>query len=195
VKADYFESGEDFRGWLERHHDKEAELWVGFYKVSSGKSGLTYKQSVDQALCFGWIDGLRQSIDAERYRIRFTPRKPKSIWSKVNLKRFDELREQQTVASPGQKAFESRDPAMANKYSFENEEQEFDGAMEARFRANHSAWKFFTGEAKSYQKVAKWWVVSAKREETRTRRLEALIEVSEAGKRLDHLSKWKSKAT
>lgn len=193
MEATYFKTQAEFRAWLSAHDAQETELWVGYYKVSSGHPSISWKESVDEGLCFGWIDGRRQSIDAERYRIRFTPRKPKSIWSKVNLKRYAELLDADLVRPSGKAAFESRDLSMVDKYSFENEEQEFDAVALEKFKANDKAWTFFSGEARGYQKVAKWWVVGAKRQETRLKRMETLIEVSEAGKRLEHLSKWSKK--
>ena len=180
----FFRTQAAFRKWLEQHHDKESELFVGFYNVASGRGGLTYRQALDEALCFGWIDGVRRNLDADSYTNRFTPRKAKSYWSEVNTKRFRELAELGLVAEPGQKAFDARDAAKTKQYSFEREAAVFDAALEKRFRANEKAWTFFEAQPPSYRKVITWWVVSAKKEETRAARLAKLIEASAAGKRL-----------
>lgn len=193
MEATYFESESDFRSWLKEHHANTPDLWVGYFKVKSREASISYKESVDVALSYGWIDGRRQSIDDERYRIRFTPRKPKSIWSQVNLKRFEELRHAGLIEPAGLATFESRDHSMVKKYSFENEEQHFDEEMTSRFQAHEEAWAYFTSEAKSYQRVAKWWVLSAKRAETRASRFQQLIESSATRERLHHLNSWKSK--
>jgi uncharacterized protein YdeI (YjbR/CyaY-like superfamily) len=184
VTAQFFRSQAAFRKWLEKHHDKEKELIVGFYNVASGRGGLTYKQALDEALCFGWIDGVRRNLDADSYTNRFTPRKAKSYWSEINTKRFHELAELGRVAEPGQKAFDARDPAKTKEYSFERERAVFDAALEKRFRANKQAWAFFEAQPPGYRRMITWWVVSAKKEETRASRLEKLIAASEAGKRL-----------
>ena len=179
----FFKTQAAFRSWLEKHHDQEKELLVGFYNVPSGRGGLTYRQALDEALCFGWIDGVRKNVDADSYTIRFTPRKAKSYWSEVNTKRFHELVELGVVAEPGQQAFDRRDPAR-KKYSFEREPAQFDAATEKQFRANKKAWAFFKAQAPWYRKLLTFYVMSAKKEETRASRLKKLIDASEAGKRL-----------
>jgi uncharacterized protein YdeI (YjbR/CyaY-like superfamily) len=180
----YFESPAEFRAWLEANHDKAQELWVGYHKKSSGKPSMTWPESVDQALCFGWIDGIRKSVDDTRYTIRFTPRKAGSTWSAVNVKRVEELTKQGLMQPAGLKAFEQRKEDKSGIYSYEQGDAKLDDAFEQQFRANQSAWEYFQKQAPSYQKAAIWWVVSAKQEATREKRLAKLIEDSEQGRRL-----------
>jgi uncharacterized protein YdeI (YjbR/CyaY-like superfamily) len=182
----FFASRADFRRWLVQHHDSARELSVGFYKKGSGRGGLDYKEAVDEALCFGWIDGLKKRIDAVSYMHRFSPRTPSSIWSAVNLKRMKELIAEGRVAKPGLAAYEQRDPKRSGLYSFENRPQVLDPPLERRFRANARAWTFFRAQPPGYQKVCVWFVMSAKKDETRLRRLETVIKVSSEEKRL----KW-----
>jgi uncharacterized protein YdeI (YjbR/CyaY-like superfamily) len=184
----FFESASGFRAWFEENHEQATELFIGFYKVNSGKTGITYAEALDEALCFGWIDGVRKSIDATSYTIRFTPRKLGSIWSSVNTKRADELLQLGLMRPPGLKAFQERDQGKSQQYSYEARNRELDESYEERFRANTKAWDFFQAQAPSYQKVANWWVMSAKKEETRLKRLATLIQDSENGKRLAHLT-------
>lgn len=183
----FFPSPADFRAWLERHHTTEDELWVGFHKKGSGLPSITWPESVDEALCFGWIDGLRKSIDETSYRIRFTPRRPGSTWSTVNVRRARALMEEGRMRPAGLDAFENRREDLARRYSFEQGTVEFPEALEAEFRANPGAWGFFEAQPPSYRKTATWWVVSAKREDTRRRRLATLIADSEAGLRIAQL--------
>ena len=180
----FFRSPAEFRNWLEKNHDRESELLVGFYKKSSGKRGITYEEAVDEALCFGWIDGVRRSVDDERSTIRFTPRRQRSNWSLKNIRRVNELTKLGRMAPPGIAAFERRDPSEAGTYSFEQANPRFDQGLERRFRCNRGAWKFWEAQPPGYRKAATWWVVSAKREETRLRRLQTLIEDSGNGRRL-----------
>lgn len=184
MKPEFFESQKAFRKWLEKNHAKAKELLVGLYRTGSGRGGLTYKQALDEALCFGWIDGVRKGLDEESYSIRFTPRKAKSYWSAVNTKRFLELQQLGVVAPAGQSAFDARDAAATAKYSFERETVSFEAAMEKQFRANKKAWTFFEAQPPYYKRVATWFVVGAKKEETRARRLEQLIACSARGERL-----------
>jgi uncharacterized protein YdeI (YjbR/CyaY-like superfamily) len=188
LKPHYFESPTEFRDWLARHHDTARELLVGYYKKGTGRQGMTWPESVDEALCFGWIDGVRRSVDDERYTIRFTPRRAKkSIWSKVNLARVPELIAAGRMMPAGLAAYEGRDPGAANLYSFERDHVALSATQEKRFRGNRRAWEFFEAQPASYRKPALWWVVSAKQETTRDRRLEQLIADSEAGLRVKHL--------
>jgi uncharacterized protein YdeI (YjbR/CyaY-like superfamily) len=180
----YFESQADFRAWLEENGESVDELWVGFYKVKSGKTGITYKQAVDEALCSGWIDGIRKSVDDIRYTNRFTPRRVNSNWSQVNLKRFDELLKLGLIQPAGLKIYNKHNPEQSNRYSFEQKSHTLDEAYETQFKANAAAWEFFQSQAPSYQRIAIWWVISAKREETRRRRLAQLIGVSANDERL-----------
>jgi uncharacterized protein YdeI (YjbR/CyaY-like superfamily) len=187
MEVTFFRSPPELRQWLEENHDKAAELWVGFRKKSSGEEGLSYAQVLDEAICFGWIDGTRKSLGESSYTIRFSPRKPGSIWSVVNIKRAGELSELGLMQPPGLKAFTERDQKKQNQYSYEQNNHELSEDYERQLRANNRAWDFFQAQAPSYRKAANWWVASAKREETRQKRLAALIEVSEQGRRLPHL--------
>jgi uncharacterized protein YdeI (YjbR/CyaY-like superfamily) len=180
----FFETPGAFRTWLEKHHGKATELLVGFYKKGSGKPSMTWPESVDQALCFGWIDGVRRRIDDVSYSIRFTPRKRGSIWSAINIGRAEELTRLGLMGSAGVKAFEGRIEAKSRVYAYENAVRMLDPAAEKAFRANRKAWKFFNEQAPSYRRVAIYWVTSAKKEETRARRLATLIEDSANGRRL-----------
>lgn len=180
----FFPTPADFRAWLEQNHDKETELWVGFYKKGSEKPSITWPESVDQALCFGWIDGIRKSIDTESYKIRFTPRKPNSIWSAVNLKKMDELMAQGLVMPAGMAIYEKRNLKKQEIYSFEQENIELGETYQNQFQANAKAWELFQGMPPSYRKTAIWWVISAKQESTRLKRLAVLMECSEAGKKI-----------
>jgi uncharacterized protein YdeI (YjbR/CyaY-like superfamily) len=180
----HFTSAADFRAWLEAHGTSARELWVGFYKKASGKGGLTYKEAVDEALCCGWIDGIKKRVDDASYMHRFTPRTASSIWSAVNLKRMSELLDGGRVADAGREAYERRDPKRTQQYSFEHRPAAFDAALERRFTANKRAWTFFRAQPPGYRKVLTFWVMSAKKAETRLRRLDALIKDSAEGKRI-----------
>jgi uncharacterized protein YdeI (YjbR/CyaY-like superfamily) len=177
----FFSTPEDFRAWLEEHHESETVLWVGFYKVATGRASITWPESVDEALCFGWIDGLRKKVDEESYMIRFTPRKPDSNWSAKNLSRIEELIDEGRVRPAGLEIYEARDPDRSKVYSFERRKAaKLDTEQEARFRAHEAAWSFFRDQPPWYRRAAIHWVISAKREQTRTRRLDTLIEDSAA---------------
>jgi uncharacterized protein YdeI (YjbR/CyaY-like superfamily) len=184
VDVTYFESPEALRAWLEAHHDTASELWVGFYKKATGRPSITYPQALDEALCYGWIDGVRKSVDAESYTTRFTPRRRGSNWSAVNIRRVGELTALGRMRPPGLRAFEGRDPSKASSYSSENLAVDFDADLAAQFRANAAAWDFFTAQPPGYRRTATWWVMSAKREDTRRKRLATLIEDSGNGRRL-----------
>lgn len=184
----YFESPVAFRRWLEKHHEHASELLVGFHKTHTGRPTLTWPESVDEALCFGWIDGIRKTIDDTSYRIRFTPRKKGSNWSIVNMKRVEVLTNDGRMHPAGLAAFEARDPGKSGVYSFEQRQVATLGAeLERRFRANTDAWAFFESQPPSYRRTAIFWVVSAKQQATRERRLGALIEDSAAGRRVGPL--------
>jgi uncharacterized protein YdeI (YjbR/CyaY-like superfamily) len=185
MKPRYFTSQADFRRWLETHHASESELLVGFYKKASGKGGLGYKEAVDEALCFGWIDGIKKRVDEASYTHRFSPRRPRSIWSAINLKRMKELIALGVVSTAGLETYEGRDPKRAGLYSFENRPQTFDAAIEKAFKANARAWTFFLAQPPGYRKVCTFFVMSAKKEETRLRRLEVLMKASSKGQRLE----------
>jgi uncharacterized protein YdeI (YjbR/CyaY-like superfamily) len=185
MKPRYFKSQAEFRRWLEANHASVPELLVGFYKKASGKGGLGYKDAVDEALCFGWIDGIKKRVDEASYTHRFTPRRPGSIWSAVNLKRMKELIAGGVVSKAGLETYERRDPKRSGMYSFENRPQTFDAAIERTFKANGRAWSFFRAQPPGYQKVCTFFVMSAKKEETRLRRLEHLMNTSSKGQRLE----------
>jgi uncharacterized protein YdeI (YjbR/CyaY-like superfamily) len=184
VTPRFFNSRADFRKWLERHHAATSELWVGFYRKDSGKGGLGYKEAVDEALCFGWIDGVKKRVDADSYMHRFSPRKRDSHWSVVNTRRMNELIAQGVVADAGRQAFERRDREKTNRYSFEREAAAFDRATERAFKANPEAWKFFRAQPPGYQKLLTFYVMGARQEATRMRRLAQLVKLSAEGKRL-----------
>jgi uncharacterized protein YdeI (YjbR/CyaY-like superfamily) len=171
----FFPTQSEFRQWLEENHDKKTELIVGFYRIGSGKPSMTWSESVDQALCFGWIDGVRRSIDEESYCIRFTPRKPNSNWSAVNIKKIEELTTKGLMKPAGIAAFEKRKEEKSAIYAYENKPTEFPEEFEKIFRANEKAWKFFTKQPNGYKKTIMYWVLSAKQETTQKSRLEKLI--------------------
>jgi uncharacterized protein YdeI (YjbR/CyaY-like superfamily) len=180
----FFATQENFREWLEKHHTKETELLVGFYKVNSKKPSMSWSESVDQALCFGWIDGVRKSIDEESYTIRFTPRKKSSIWSAINIKKVEELTKAGLMKTEGLQAFELRSEEKSRIYSHETEPSVLDPEFEKQFKANKPAWDFFEKQAPSYKKVMIHWIMTAKQEKTRLSRLEKTINISAEHKRM-----------
>lgn len=183
-KAMFFATPEDFRKWLGRNYKAEAELLVGFYKVGTRKPSMIWSESVDEALCFGWIDGVRNTIDSESYCIRFTPRNPKSNWSAVNIKKVEELIRQGRMQPVGLDAFEKRKADKSAIYSYENKPEKFDNDLENKFQNHRDAWIHFTSLASSYQRTCIYWVMSAKQEVTRETRLAKLIKASESGDRI-----------
>jgi len=187
----FFATPAEFRAWFDEHHETAAELLVGFYKKGSGKPSITWPEAVDEALCVGWIDGVRKRIDAERYSIRFTPRKLRSIWSAVNIGRVAELTSLGRMRAAGLAAFEKRSAEKSAIYAYEQRDSaQLDEAHERQFRANQRAWDWFQAQAPWYRRTATWWVVSAKKEETRLKRLATLIECSEQGTKIDQLT-WR----
>jgi uncharacterized protein YdeI (YjbR/CyaY-like superfamily) len=182
----FFANPAEWRRWLAAHHAREQELWVGFHKRATGQPSLTWPESVDEALCFGWIDGLRKRLDDRSYMIRFTPRRTGSIWSAVNVRRVSELIRRGRMRAAGRRAFEKRDEKKTAVYSFEQRRQ---AKLPARYlrelRANAAAWQFFSRQAPWYQRTVTWWIVSAKREPTQRKRLETLIADSARGVRID----------
>ena len=187
----FFKRPADFRSWLKTHHAKETELWVGFYKKDSGKASISWPESVDEALCFGWIDGIRKSIDALSYKIRFTPRKQRSTWSSVNVKRVEELVAQGLMQPAGVQAFAARKENRSGIYSYEQRSAELPDQYGKKLKQNKAAWKFFQAQPASYRKAVNWWVLSAKREETRLKRLAELIDDSKNERRLRQLTELK----
>lgn len=186
----FFEGPAAWRGWLLEHHESAAEVLVGYHKKATGRPSLTWPQSVEQALCFGWIDGIRRSAGPEAYTIRFTPRRPRSIWSAVNLATYAELERQGLVVEAGRAAYERRRDDRTAVYSFENADAAaFPPEMAARLEADAAAWAFFSSRPAGYRTAATWWVVSAKREDTRERRLAQLIADSAAGRTVPPLTR------
>jgi uncharacterized protein YdeI (YjbR/CyaY-like superfamily) len=185
----FFATPAEFRAWLEKHHETAQELLVGFFKTGSGRPSITWPESVDEALCFGWIDGVRRSFDESSYTIRFTPRKARSTWSAVNIKRAEDLIRQGRMRPAGLKAFEGRAGEKSGIYSYEQERAVLDEADERRFRANKRAWDFFQAQAPWYRRAAIWWVISAKKAETRQKRLATLIEDSAQGRAIAQLAR------
>jgi uncharacterized protein YdeI (YjbR/CyaY-like superfamily) len=184
MEPTFFATQEAFRKWLEENHKEQKELLVGFYKVNSGKPSMSWSESVDQALCFGWIDGVRKSIDKDSYTIRFTPRKPSSIWSTINIKKIEDLTQAGLMKPEGLKAFSLRTESRSNIYSHEKEPVPLDDAYVKQFKNNAVAWEFFEKQAPSYKKVMIHWIMSAKQEKTRQSRLEKTIAESEKLKRV-----------
>jgi uncharacterized protein YdeI (YjbR/CyaY-like superfamily) len=184
----FFKTQADWRRWLEKHHGKATELLVGFHKTASGKGGINHKQALDEALCFGWIDGRARGGEAS-WSIRFTPRRRGSHWSAINIKRIEELKAAGRVHPAGLAEYENRDRTKVKRYSSENRDAKLSPAQAKQFRANKVAWANFEKMPPSYKHPAIWWVVSAKQEATRERRLATLIEDSAAGRKLKHLTR------
>jgi len=194
ARPTFFPTPSDFRAWLEAHHDKFQELFVGFYKKSSGKPSITWPESVDEALCFGWIDGVRKSIDETSYMIRFTPRRQTSTWSSINIKRVQALTKMKLMHPAGLKAFAARSAKKSGIYAYEQRKgARFTAQQEKRFCENKSAWEFFRSQAPWYQRVTTWWVISAKKEETKRKRLSLLIEHSRNHRTMPQLTRVKKK--
>ena len=188
----FFTTPEAFRQWLEKNHQSETEQWVGYYKVKSGITSMTWSESVDEALCFGWIDGLRKSIDEKSYKIRFTPRKPNSIWSAVNIRKIAELTKQGKMMAAGIASFKKMDKKKAGIYSFEQTNFKLDKAFEQKIKANKKAWEYFQSLPPSAKKSTIYWVMSAKREDTKLRRIDTLIQCAEEGLRIPPLRRNKA---
>jgi Uncharacterized protein conserved in bacteria len=184
MKPIFFKKQSDLRKWFEKNADTATSLLVGFYRVATGKPSITWSQSVDEALCFGWIDSIRNSIDEESYSIRFTPRKPNSIWSAVNIKKVEELKKLGLMKPKGLELFNMMDKNKLKTYSFERSIVELSPELEKKFKANKKAWKFFQSMPPSYRKPVTNWVMTAKQEETRLRRLSTLIKDSEEGRKI-----------
>ena len=184
-KVTFFPTAQAFRRWLAKNHDRTDELWVGYYRKDSGRQSITWPESVDEALCFGWIDGVRKKIDDVSYKIRFTPRRSKSTWSKVNIARVAALAAKNRMHQSGVAAFARRAENNSRRYSFENRDTaELSSADEQDFQRDRGAWKFFTAQPPGYRRLVAWWVITAKRPETRRKRLQRLIDESRANRRL-----------
>jgi uncharacterized protein YdeI (YjbR/CyaY-like superfamily) len=185
----YFASPAAFRAWLEQHHERETEVWVGFWKKATGKQGMTWSQAVDEALCFGWIDSIAKRVDDDRHRQRFTPRKPTSNWSAVNVAKVATLRAEGRMRPAGEAAFARRSDGRSSVYSFEQrKDPQLEPEQQAQLEANAAAWAYFQSKPPSYRKPAIWWVISAKKPETRARRLATLIADSAAGRPIKPLA-------
>ena len=184
MRPTYFKSPAELRKWLEKHHTTADELLVGFHRKSTGRPTLTWPESVAEALCFGWIDGIRRKVDEERYTIRFTPRRPGSRWSAINMKMMAALETEGRMTPAGRAVFEARKDKRSEGYSYERREAEFDGPRLKAFQKNKAAWAFFEAQPPGYRRLITWWVMSAKQEDTRERRLARLIESSAAKKRV-----------
>lgn len=182
-KPRFFKSPAEFRAWLKTNHKSKDELIVGYYKKHTGKPSMTWPESVAEALCYGWIDGIRRTVDDERYTIRFTPRRPGSKWSAINVKMFAELEKAKKMTAAGRKAFESRPVSEEKGYTYEKLDGEFDEKSLRTFKKNKKAWKFFEERPPWYQRKARYWVMSAKRDVTRDRRLARLVKSCEAGEK------------
>ena len=180
----FFETPAKFRAWLQKHHKTASELWVGFYKKATGKPSITWQEAVDEALCFGWIDGIRKSVDAESFTNRFTPRRRGSFWSAINTRRAAELLKAGRMRAAGRAAFDARDTKKTEAINRARSAPRLARALQAQFKANQAAWAFFAAQPPGYQRMAIWFVMSAKRDETRAKRLGQLIAVSAAKRRL-----------
>lgn len=180
----FFTAPNDLRKWLRQNHTKADELWVGYYRKGSGKPSITWPESVDEALCVGWIDGIRKRIDHESYKVRFTARRRGSIWSSINIRRAEALTNDGRMRPQGLKAFAARRENKSGIYSYEQRRAELEEPYQSLLRKNKAAWEFFAAQPSSYRKMIAWWILSAKREEARQRRLQKLIEASADGKRL-----------
>jgi uncharacterized protein YdeI (YjbR/CyaY-like superfamily) len=190
VKPRFFSSAEQFGEWLQKHHDRQDMLLVGFHKVGSGKPSMTWSESVDEALCWGWIDGVRNSLGADDYVIRFTPRKRMSRWSAINIRRAKSLIRQKRMQPRGLEAFIARrDNRSSGQYSYEQRPHELPQPYAEMLARNAKARKFFESQPPYYRRTATWWVVSAKKEETRTRRAESLIDYSAKGERIPQFAR------
>jgi uncharacterized protein YdeI (YjbR/CyaY-like superfamily) len=189
MKPVFFATADELGAWLERHHESEDELWVGLYKKASGKPSVTWPEVVEQALRFGWIDGIRRGIDADSYANRITPRRPGSNWSAVNVAKVEELEQRGLMEPAGQRAYAARRPERTGVYSFEREAAELPPELQQRFRAQPTAWEWFESRPPGYRRTAVHWVVSAKRPETRERRLEQLIDCSARQRKIPPLAR------
>jgi uncharacterized protein YdeI (YjbR/CyaY-like superfamily) len=189
MKAAFFRSPSHLRKWFDEHHAAARELWVGYFKKGSGKPSVTWPESVDEALCVGWIDGIRKSLDEESYTIRFSPRRPRSIWSAVNIRRVLVLAGEGRMKPAGLKAFDARRENRSGIYSYEQRSAELEEPYGSMLKKSTEAWSFFQAQPPSYRKAAGWWVVSARKEETRRGRLGRLIKHSERGIRIPQFTR------
>ena len=188
INVRYFPDSLHLRNWFAKKHASERELWLGVYKKTTGKQTLTYLEALDEALCYGWIDSIQRGVDQESYAIRFTPRKPGSLWSAFNQKRVTQLKKEKRMQAPGLAAFRSRDAKADAQQTYQRATCELGPELETRFRKNRKAWEFFQAQPPGYRRISTWWVVSAKQETTRLRRLGILMKDSASGRRIAQLS-------
>jgi uncharacterized protein YdeI (YjbR/CyaY-like superfamily) len=193
MKVTQFRDATALRQWLEQHHATAKELWVGFYRKGCGGTGVTYPEALDQALCFGWIDGIRKKVDEISYTNRFSPRTAKSVWSLVNIRRVGELTKLGLMAAPGIAAFNARDPKRSGLYSFENRPTSLTPELEKTFKARKRAWAFWEAQPPGYRRMMTWFVMSAVKDETRRSRLATLVEACAANRRLEAMAPAKRK--
>lgn len=191
MKPVSFSAPEKLRAWLLARHASVTELLVLLHRKGTGRGGITYPEALDEALCFGWIDGVRRKFDADSYTIRFTPRRPRSIWSQVNIRHAERLISQGRMHASGATAFAARTASHTHRYSFENRPAALPSVLARQFQDNRAAWKFFTTQPPGYQRTITWWIISAKRAETRERRLRKVIIDSAAGRRVDLLAPFR----
>ena len=184
MKPAFFKNQDAFRRWLINNYETKSELLVGFYKIGSGRPSMTWPESVDQALCFGWIDGVRKSIDGDSYSIRFTPRRSNSIWSAVNIKKMEDLKARGLMLPPGLASYAKRSEDKSAIYSFENEAVSLRNDLDEKFKSNSAAWEFFQKQAPSYKKFCYYWIMTTKQEKTKLGRLEKLINTSAAAQKV-----------
>jgi uncharacterized protein YdeI (YjbR/CyaY-like superfamily) len=191
MDIEFFQTQDDFMAWLENQHTVLKEQWIGYYKKATGQPSISYQESVDAALCYGWIDGLKMAIDGERYAIRFTPRKPTSTWSAVNMRRVAELQALGKMKSAGMQAYQLRRENKSGIDSYEQRSADLDSPHIDRLQQNQSAWEFYQAQSNAYRRAANWWVVSAKTETTRLKRLDQLIACSAEGQKIPLLTRKK----
>jgi len=191
MRPTFFQTSSAFREWLEKHHAKTGELWVGYYKKDSGKPSITWPESVNEALCFGWIDGVRKSIDDISYTIRFTPRRSGSIWSSINITRAQALIKRGQMQPAGLKIFQVKKENKSGIYSYEQRSVNLEEPYNRLLKKNNTAWNFFQTQPSSYRKAVSWWIVSAKKEDTRLHRLEKLMDYSVKRQKLSELTSKK----
>ena len=188
MNVKYFKTKAGLRNWYEKNHNRLSVQWIGFYRKDSGYKSITYPEALEEALCFGWIDGLKKSIDSIRYCQRFTPRKPRSSWSRINIKKAEELIKKNLMSEPGLQAFNNRDRKKTDRYSFEqSKEIKLSAGFLRKFKANKKAWVYFSSMPEGYRKTSVWWVISGKQEITQIKRLDTLITDSEAGRKIGPL--------
>lgn len=195
MRPRFFRTPVELRRWLQRHHASAGALQVGFYKTTSGRPSLTWPESVDEALCFGWIDGLRRRLDEHSYTIRFTPRRPGSIWSAINVRRARALIEAKRMAPVGLRAFQARRPNRSGRYSYEQRPAALVAPYSRMLERNAAARRFFAGQIASYRRAATWWVLSARLEATRLRRAATLVELSARGELIPQFTRWRARAS